>query len=95
MEAQLTSIINVVASEKLIQRAWSQESFEDFEEQLTDSILSETARPTYWSMIAKQDPQHIRRRTWLVIWLQILQELVGIGVVTVYAPEVFQLVSHF
>lgn len=44
-------------------------------------------------MITKDDGQHLRRRTWLVIWLQILQELVGIGVVTVYAPEVFQLVS--
>ncbi|KAG0151094.1 hypothetical protein CROQUDRAFT_37395 [Cronartium quercuum f. sp. fusiforme G11] len=48
-------------------------------------------KPTYWGMLTKQDVQHIRRRTWLVIWLQILQELVGIGVVTVYAPEVFQL----
>ncbi|EGG10976.1 uncharacterized protein MELLADRAFT_92386 [Melampsora larici-populina 98AG31] len=49
------------------------------------------SKPTYWSMITKQDSQHLRRRTWLVIWLQILQELVGIGVVTVYAPDVFQL----
>ncbi|KAH9810557.1 hypothetical protein DFH28DRAFT_1131953 [Melampsora americana] len=56
------------------------------------------SKPTYWSMIAKQDSQHLRRRTWLVIWLQILQELVGIGVVTVYAPDVFQLAGsdeHF
>ncbi|KNZ55567.1 hypothetical protein VP01_264g9 [Puccinia sorghi] len=45
---------------------------------------------TYWSMLVADDPQHLRRRTWLIIWLQIMQELVGIGVVTVYAPTVFQ-----
>jgi hypothetical protein len=41
-------------------------------------------------MLTRNDPQHLRRRTWLIIWLQIMQELVGIGVVTVYAPTVFQ-----
>ncbi|MBW0523444.1 hypothetical protein O181_063159 [Austropuccinia psidii MF-1] len=46
--------------------------------------------PTYWSMLFHDDSKHLRRRTWLIIWLQILQELVGIGVVTVYAPTVFQ-----
>ena len=40
-------------------------------------------------MLFKPDPQNIRRRTWLTIGLQIMQELVGIGVVTVYAPTVF------
>ncbi|KAH9468458.1 hypothetical protein Pst134EA_009002 [Puccinia striiformis f. sp. tritici] len=45
---------------------------------------------SYWSMLFCDDPQHLRRRTWLIIWLQIMQELVGIGVVTVYAPTVFQ-----
>ena len=40
-------------------------------------------------MLFKSDPQNIRRRTWLAIGLQIMQELVGIGVVTVYAPTVF------
>ncbi|WWD16756.1 hypothetical protein CI109_101188 [Kwoniella shandongensis] len=33
---------------------------------------------------------HLPRRTWLVIGLQIWQELTGIGVITVYAPTVFQ-----
>ncbi|EST08802.1 General substrate transporter [Kalmanozyma brasiliensis GHG001] len=33
---------------------------------------------------------HIRRRIILVVWLQILQELAGIGVITVYAPTVFR-----
>ncbi|KAJ1017773.1 hypothetical protein NDA16_005091 [Ustilago loliicola] len=33
---------------------------------------------------------HIRRRIILAVWLQILQELAGIGVVTVYAPTVFR-----
>ncbi|KAG0151084.1 hypothetical protein CROQUDRAFT_37230 [Cronartium quercuum f. sp. fusiforme G11] len=46
-------------------------------------------KTTYWSMLFKNDPLHLRRRTWLIIWLQIMQELVGIGVITVYAPTVF------
>lgn len=33
---------------------------------------------------------HIRRRIVLAVWLQILQELAGIGVITVYAPTVFR-----
>lgn len=33
---------------------------------------------------------HIRRRIILAVWLQILQELAGIGVITVYAPTVFR-----
>ncbi|WVQ94445.1 hypothetical protein IAU59_001524 [Kwoniella sp. CBS 9459] len=37
---------------------------------------------------------HLPRRTWLVIGLQIWQELTGIGVVTVYAPTVFQSASY-
>ncbi|PLW11006.1 hypothetical protein PCANC_19476, partial [Puccinia coronata f. sp. avenae] len=52
--------------------------------------LEEKSATTYWSMLTRNDPQHLRRRTWLIIWLQIMQELVGIGVVTVYAPTVFQ-----
>jgi len=47
-------------------------------------------RTSYSDMLFRDDPYHLRRRTWLVIWLQIMQELVGIGVVTVYAPTVFQ-----
>lgn len=52
--------------------------------------MEEKGAITYWSMLFVDDPQHLRRRTWLIIWLQIMQELVGIGVVTVYAPTVFQ-----
>ncbi|KAI8445002.1 general substrate transporter [Phakopsora pachyrhizi] len=44
----------------------------------------------YSTMLLKDDPQRIRRRTWLIIWLQIMQQLVGIGVVTVFAPTVFR-----
>lgn len=33
---------------------------------------------------------HIRRRIILVVWLQILQELAGIGAITVYASTVFR-----
>lgn len=31
----------------------------------------------------------VRRRVWLAVNLQIVQEFVGIGVITVYAPTVF------
>ncbi|KAI9627331.1 hypothetical protein H4Q26_017429 [Puccinia striiformis f. sp. tritici PST-130] len=41
-------------------------------------------------MLFCDDPQHLRRRTWLIIGLQIIQELTGIGVIAVYAPTVFQ-----
>jgi hypothetical protein len=32
------------------------------------------------AMMFGNDSYHLRRRVWLVIWLQIMQELVGIGV---------------
>jgi hypothetical protein len=38
----------------------------------------------------KKDPLNIARRVHLSVWLQIIQELTGIGVVTVYAPQCFQ-----
>ncbi|KAG2178639.1 hypothetical protein INT44_001792 [Umbelopsis vinacea] len=38
----------------------------------------------------KKDPLNIGRRVHLSVWLQIIQELTGIGVVTVYAPQCFQ-----
>lgn len=41
-------------------------------------------------MLTRKGPYNLRRRVWLVIWLQVMQELVGIGVVTVYAPTVFR-----
>ncbi|KAI7879254.1 general substrate transporter [Lichtheimia hyalospora FSU 10163] len=45
--------------------------------------------PSYFSMLFKRDSLNIPRRVHLSIWLQILQELTGIGVITVYAPTVF------
>ena len=35
------------------------------------------------------DAYHLKRRTWLVIWLQVMQELTGIAVITVFAATVF------
>lgn len=43
----------------------------------------------YLEMFQK-DPLNIARRVHLSVWLQIIQELTGIGVVTVYAPQCFQ-----
>ncbi|KAI9480590.1 MAG: general substrate transporter [Benjaminiella poitrasii] len=45
--------------------------------------------PGYISMLGKKDKLNIARRVHLSVWLQIIQELTGIGVITVYAPLVF------
>lgn len=45
--------------------------------------------PGYVSMLLKKDKLNIARRVHLSVWLQIIQELTGIGVITVYAPLVF------
>ncbi|KAI9015651.1 general substrate transporter [Phycomyces nitens] len=49
----------------------------------------EEGEPGYLSMLFKKDKLNIPRRVHLSIWLQIIQELTGIGVITVYAPTVF------
>jgi hypothetical protein len=45
----------------------------------------------YLSMIFPRDAytRYLRWRVALAVWLQIMQELVGIGVVTVYAVDLF------
>lgn len=50
----------------------------------------EGGEPGYLSMILVRDNLNIPRRVHLSVWLQIIQELTGIGVITVYAPLVFQ-----
>ncbi|KAI7889894.1 general substrate transporter [Mucor mucedo] len=50
----------------------------------------EGGEPGYLSMILVRDKLNIPRRVHLSVWLQIIQELTGIGVITVYAPLVFQ-----
>lgn len=40
---------------------------------------SEGGAPTYWNMLFRYDEQNIPRRVHLSIWLQIIQELCGIG----------------
>ncbi|KAI7858574.1 general substrate transporter [Circinella umbellata] len=59
--------------------------------QIIEAIQIESAEgePTYFSMLFHYDKLNIPRRVHLSIWLQILQELTGIGVITVYAPTVF------
>ncbi|KAI7875110.1 general substrate transporter [Lichtheimia hyalospora FSU 10163] len=58
--------------------------------QIVEATQAEAAEgdPTYWDMLFKYDEFNIPRRVHLSIWLQILQELAGIGI-TVYAPTVF------
>ncbi|CCF48660.1 hypothetical protein NDA11_000044 [Ustilago hordei] len=56
-----------------------------------ERIRQENGEDGYIRMIATSGGKlHIRRRIVLTIWLQILQELAGIGVITVYAPTVFR-----
>lgn len=46
---------------------------------------------SYFAMFFKsQGRLHIRRRVHLVIWLQIVQEWVGIAAITVYQPTIFR-----
>ena len=45
----------------------------------------------YWAMLFPKDKyaKQLRWRVFLAVWLQIMQELVGIGVITVYAVDLF------
>ena len=45
----------------------------------------------YWAMLFPKDKYatQLRWRVFLAVWLQIMQELVGIGVITVYAVDLF------
>ena len=46
----------------------------------------------YWAMLFPKDKysRGLRWRVFLAVWLQIMQELVGIGVITVYAVTLFE-----
>lgn len=46
----------------------------------------------YWAMLFPKDryAKQLRWRVVLAVWLQIMQEAVGIGVITVYAVDLFQ-----
>ncbi|KAG0748442.1 hypothetical protein G6F23_001898 [Rhizopus arrhizus] len=67
----------------------------DVQQEYNDIITSikeeeSEGEPGYFSMLFHHDSLNIPRRVHLSIWLQIVQELTGIGVITVYAPTVFQ-----
>lgn len=59
---------------------------------IVTNIKEEAAEgePGYLSMLFVKDKLNISRRVHLSVWLQIIQELTGIGVITVYAPLVFK-----
>ncbi|KAL8731504.1 MAG: hypothetical protein Q9166_003350 [cf. Caloplaca sp. 2 TL-2023] len=50
------------------------------------------SRTSYWSMFTGRGSGklHIGRRVQLVVWLQIMQEWIGIAGVTIYAPTIFR-----
>lgn len=60
--------------------------------EITNAIKEEESEgePGYLSMLFVKDKLNIPRRVHLSVWLQIIQELTGIGVITVYAPLVFK-----
>ncbi|KAI9263052.1 general substrate transporter [Sporodiniella umbellata] len=71
------------------------ENHPDVQQEYTEILTSireeeNEGEPGYLSMLFKKDKLNISRRVHLSIWLQIVQELTGIGVITVYAPTVFQ-----
>ena len=54
-------------------------------EEIKETLLLEEkhgGEPNYWDMLFKYDEFNIPRRVHLSIWLQIIQELTGIGVVS-------------
>ncbi|KAJ5864831.1 uncharacterized protein N7529_006747 [Penicillium soppii] len=67
----------------------------EFQDILSIAELEKTVdhADSYWSMLIgyKSGDLHIGRRVQLVIWLQIMQEWVGIAGVTVYAPTIFSI----
>lgn len=46
---------------------------------------------SYWNMLSGMGTgkAHTARRVQLVVWLQILQEWIGIAGITIYGPEIF------
>lgn len=59
-----------------------------------NELESEEGEPTYLSMLLKYDKLNIPRRVHLSIWLQILQELCGIGVVSLSDTFVFTVIEN-
>jgi hypothetical protein len=57
------------------------------------ALEKEAGSQTYLDMLLGigEGKLHIARRVQLVIWLQIIQEWVGIAGVTVYAPTIFRI----
>lgn len=51
----------------------------------------EPKQASYWSMLTGigTGKAHTARRVQLVVWLQILQEWIGIAGITIYGPEIF------
>lgn len=58
---------------------------------IVKSELETSTANHYWAMIFPHDnySRQLRWRVLLAVWLQIMQELVGIGVITVYAVDLF------
>ena len=71
---------------------WAQAEFEDIKNIV--KLERETAQGlSYWEMFfnIRQGKLHTGRRIQLVIWLQILQEWIGIAGITIYGPSIFTL----
>ena len=58
---------------------------------INDAVQETVKQDSYWSMLLGigTGKLHTARRVQLVIWLQILQEWIGIAGITIYGPEIF------
>ncbi len=71
---------------------WAEAEFQDIKN-IVKIERENSQQSSYFAMLfgIKQGKLHTARRIQLVIWLQILQEWIGIAGITIYGPEIFTL----
>ena len=74
------------------EEGWAEAEFEDIQN-IVKLEKDNSQHQSYFSMLfgIKQGKLHTARRVQLVIWLQIIQEWIGIAGITIYGPEIFTL----
>ncbi|KAI9312609.1 general substrate transporter [Dichotomocladium elegans] len=87
-EDEALEILSSLRGDGDAQHPHVQEEFRDIKDTLRIEE-EQGGEPSYFGMLTNYDEFNIPRRVHLSIWLQIIQELTGIGVITVYAPESF------
>ncbi|KXL47647.1 MAG: hypothetical protein FE78DRAFT_69174 [Acidomyces sp. 'richmondensis'] len=74
------------------EEGWAEAEFHDIQN-IAKLERENSEQQSYFSMFfgIKQGKLHTARRVQLVVWLQILQEWIGIAGITIYGPEIFTL----